>query len=163
MQPQWPARLRDYFQQQADTFGNLLVDSFHFLALFVIGAITAWAAVITVGSLLSAERISIDDILLLFIYLELGSMVGIYFKTRQMPVRFLIYVAMTALTRLMISDISHHNEPGISVLYVSGAILLLAVSILIIGYYNAHFSGRDEAETLDTVTACAKAPAAENS
>ncbi|NLD15019.1 MAG: phosphate-starvation-inducible protein PsiE [Gammaproteobacteria bacterium] len=163
MQPQWPERLRDYFQQQADTFGNLLVDSFHFLALFVIGAITAWAAVITVGGLLTGDSISIDDILLLFIYLELGSMVGIYFKTRQMPVRFLIYVAMTALTRLMISDISHHNEPGISMLYVSGAILLLALSILVIGYYNARFPARDEGEAQDAVTACAKAPAQENS
>lgn len=163
MQPQWPERLRDYFQQQADTFGNLLVDSFHFLALFVIGAITAWAAVITVGGLLTGDSISIDDILLLFIYLELGSMVGIYFKTRQMPVRFLIYVAMTALTRLMISDISHHNEPGISMLYVSGAILLLALSILVIGYYNARFPARDEGEAQSAVTAYAKEPVQENS
>ncbi len=36
----------------------------------------------------------------LFIYLELGAMVGIYFKTNHMPVRFLIYIAITALTRL---------------------------------------------------------------
>lgn len=48
-------------------------------------------------------HIKIDDILLLFIYLELGAMVGIYFKTNHMPVRFLIYVAITALTRLLIS------------------------------------------------------------
>lgn len=61
MQPQWPERLRDYFQQQADTFGNLLVDSFHFLALFVIGAITAWAAVITVGGLLTGDEGEAQD------------------------------------------------------------------------------------------------------
>jgi hypothetical protein len=56
-------------------------------------------------------HIKIDDILLLFIYLELGAMVGIYFKTNHMPVRFLIYVAITALTRLLISNVSHHNPP----------------------------------------------------
>ena len=67
-------------------------------------------------------HITIDDILLLFIYLELGAMVGIYFKTNHMPVRFLIYVAITALTRLLISDISHHHRPDMGVVYVSGAI-----------------------------------------
>lgn len=142
--PHWAERLGHLCHRQADAVGNLLVDSYHFLALFVIGAITAWAAMHTVIGMLGSAAISIDDILLLFIYLELGSMVGIYFKTRRMPVRFLIYVAMTALTRLMIADISHHNEPGISMLYVSGSILLLALSILVIGYYNTRFPSPDD-------------------
>ncbi|HZJ94658.1 MAG TPA: phosphate-starvation-inducible PsiE family protein, partial [Thiopseudomonas sp.] len=75
----------------------------------------------------------------LFIYLELGAMVGIYFKTNHMPVRFLIYVAITALTRLMISDISHHNEPSMGVVYVSGAILLLALAVLVVRYASARY------------------------
>ena len=45
---------------------------------------------------------TIEDLLLLFIYLEIGSMVGIYFRTNHMPVRFLLYVGITALTRHMI-------------------------------------------------------------
>ncbi|MFC1357094.1 MAG: hypothetical protein G8D58_10720 [gamma proteobacterium symbiont of Phacoides pectinatus] len=45
------------------------------------------------------------DVLLLFIYLELGAMVGIYFKTKRLPVRFLIYIAITALTRLLAIDV----------------------------------------------------------
>ena len=32
-------------------------------------------------------------------------MVGIYFKTRRLPVRFLIYIAITALTRMLTVDI----------------------------------------------------------
>ena len=43
----------------------------------------------------------IEDLLLRFIYLEIGAMVGIYFKTNHMPVRFLICVAITAVTRLI--------------------------------------------------------------
>ena len=66
-------------------------------------------------------------------------MVGIYFKTNHMPVRFLIYVAITALTRLMISDISHHHRPDMGVVYVSGAILLLAFSVLVVRYASANF------------------------
>ena len=64
-------------------------------------------------------------------------MVGIYFKTNHMPVRFLIYVAITALTRLLISDVSHHHRPDMGVVYVSGAILLLAVAILVVRFASS--------------------------
>jgi len=90
---------------------------------------------------------SIDDILLLFIYLELGAMVGIYFKTNHMPVRFLIYVAITALTRLLIMEVQHHQKPDLGVIYVTGAILVLALATLVIRYGSHNYpSGRgDEA------------------
>lgn len=123
----------------AESLGNLLVESFHYLALFGIGGITAWAGVDAFLGMLEKGSISVDDILLLFIYLELGAMVGIYFKTNHMPVRFLIYVAITALTRLLISDVSHHHRPDMGVVYVSGAILLLAVAILVVRFASSRF------------------------
>lgn len=46
-----------------------------------------------------------------------------------MPVRFLIYVAMTALTRLMIADIQHNHTPDDGIILVSVALLLLALAI----------------------------------
>src|SRR5690606_16211220 len=68
-----------------------------------------------------------------------GAMVGIYFKTNHMPVRFLIYVAITALTRLLISDVSHHHRPDLGAVFVSGAILLLALAILVVRYASSRF------------------------
>jgi protein PsiE len=60
-------------------------------------------------------------------------------KTNHMPIRFMIYVAITALTRLMISDISHNHKPDMGVVMVSGAILLLAVSIFVVRYASSRF------------------------
>lgn len=132
-------RLRQQVQGLAESLGNLFVESFHYLALFAIGGVTAWAAVMAFLDMLEKGHIAVDDILLLFIYLELGAMVGIYFKTNHMPVRFLIYVAITALTRLLISDVSHHNPPDLGVVYLSGAILLLAFAILVVRYASSQF------------------------
>jgi len=132
-------KLRNCLHDYAESVGNLLVETFHYLALFAIGGITAWAGTMAALEMFNKGAASIDDILLLFIYLELGAMVGIYFKTNHMPVRFLIYVAITALTRLMISDISHHHRPDMGVVYVSGAILLLALSVLVVRYASARF------------------------
>src|SRR6476661_2815145 len=108
-----------------DRFGTLLVDGFHYLALFAIGGTVVLSAIVAFIDMTGKGHASIEDILLLFIYLELGAMVGIYFKTNHMPVRFLIYVAMTALTRMLISDVSAHHRPDMGAILVSGAILLL--------------------------------------
>ena len=118
-----------------DKLGNLAVETFHYIALFIIGCMVAWSAVHTVIDILTAKQYAtIDDILLLFIYLELGAMVGIYFKTNHMPVRFLIYIAITALTRLLISDIQHNHKADISQVIITGSILILAIAILVVRY-----------------------------
>ena len=135
----WAESMRARVHQTAESLGNLLVETFHYLSLFAIGAITAWAGLVTFLDMLGKGSISVDDILLLFIYLELGAMVGIYFKTNHMPVRFLIYVAITALTRLLISDVSHHHAPDMGIVYISGAILLLALAILVVRFASSRF------------------------
>ncbi len=86
----------------ADAVGALLVDAFHLLALFAIGVTTVWSAVTAFVGMAREGHAGLGDILLLFIYLEIGAMVGIYFKTARLPVRYLIYIAITALSRVLI-------------------------------------------------------------
>jgi len=120
--------------------GSLMVDAFHYLALFAIGAAIVWSAVFTFAGMATGKtHATIEDILLLFIYLELGAMVGIYFKTNHMPVRFLIYVAITALTRVLIGDVQAHHNPDWGMLIVSGAILILALANLVVRYSSARY------------------------
>ena len=123
----------------SESVGSLLVDAFHYLALFAIGGAIVWSAVHAFVGMAAKGAASIEDILLLFIYLELGAMVGIYFKTNHMPVRFLIYVAITALTRMLIGDVGQHKPAEWEVIIISGAILLLALATLVIRYASAKY------------------------
>jgi protein PsiE len=116
----------------ADTVGTLLVDAFHYLALFAIGATTVWSAVIAFFGMVSKGRADLSDILLLFIYLELGAMVGIYFKTTELPVRYLIYIAITALGRVLIEMVGAEHRTGTDLLIVTGAILALSFALLVL-------------------------------
>jgi protein PsiE len=116
----------------ADELGSLLIELFHYLALFVIGGFVVWSALTATMGMMSQGHATIGDILLLFIYLELGAMVGVYFKTNLMPVRLLIYIAITALSRLLIADIQTHHQADTGIVLISGAILLLALSTLIL-------------------------------
>jgi phosphate starvation-inducible membrane PsiE len=131
--------LHERMKRFSSVFGSLLVDAFHYLALFAIGGAIVWSAVHAFIGMGAAGLASISDILLLFIYLELGAMVGIYFKTTRMPVRFLIYVGITALTRLLLEDIQANHKPDWSILILAGAILLLALANLVVRYGSARF------------------------
>ena len=146
-------KTNEQIHSKATSLGNLLVDSFHYLALFMIGSAVVWSAGVEFLHLVSQGTAEIEDILLLFIYLELGAMVGIYFKTKRMPVRFLIYVAITALTRMLVGLIQLDHEllestpleelPVMPLLHISGAILILAIATLVIrfGSYRYPSSG----------------------
>ena len=125
--------------RSAEKLGSLLVDGFHYLALFAIGGTIVWSAAHAFVGMAAKGAASIEDILLLFIYLELGAMVGIYFKTNHMPVRFLIYVAITALVRMMLADIQAHHRPDVGIMFIAGGILLLALATLVIRYGSAKF------------------------
>src|SRR5947209_7345624 len=118
----------------ADTTGQFLVDAFHFLALFAIGATTVWSAAVAFAGMVAQGRASLGDILLLFIYLEIGSMVGIYFKTTRLPVRYLIYVAITALGRMLIEIVGAEHRTGMDILVITGAILLLSFAVLVLRF-----------------------------
>lgn len=122
-----------------ESIGDTLVYWFHLLALFAIGASIVWSALFAFMAMAEQGHAKVEDILLLFIYLELGAMVGIYFKTNHMPVRFLLYVAITALTRLLISFINVQHELDIRILTTTGGIVLLAFAVLVLRYGSFTF------------------------
>ncbi len=140
--------LSERLRRAIDAIGNLLVDFFHYLALFAIGGAIVWSAVDSFFGMGLQGGVSVHDILLLFIYLELGAMVGIYFKTNHMPTRFLVYVGITALVRILLDDVQLNHESNMNTVYVSGSILLLAMANLVIRYGSSRFpSGPDRAES----------------
>jgi protein PsiE len=126
-------------KELADPVGKFLVDGFHLLALFVIGAATVWAATAAFMDMAARGRARIEDILLLFIYLEIGATVGIYFKTTRLPVRYLIYIAITALCRVLIEIGGAEHRTGIDLMVVSGAILVLAFAELVLRFGSYKF------------------------
>ena len=127
------------FERWSISFGNLLVSIFHRLALFAIGLATVWSAGDAFITMFQKGFATVGELILLFIYLEIGAMIGVYFKTNRMPVRFLIAVAITAVTRLIIDIVSTNHEANLQVLIMAGAILLLAFSTAMIQFASSKF------------------------
>jgi len=126
--------------QKWDRYGDMLVGVFHRITLFAIGAATVWAAGFTVFDIfLNKRHASIQDLLLLFIFLEIGAMVGIYFKTNHMPIRFLIYIAITALTRHTVDLVTHSGDTVWEIAVMGGTTFLLALSVYVIRMASHRF------------------------
>ena len=106
------------------------------------GIATVWSAGYSVMEMFQKTHASVEDLLLLFIYLEIGAMVGIYFKTNHMPVRFLIYLAITAVTRLIIDVVNVKHEASIEVMFLGGAILILAFANLVVRYASYKYPSK---------------------
>ncbi|MCW8930875.1 MAG: phosphate-starvation-inducible PsiE family protein [Gammaproteobacteria bacterium] len=130
--------------------GDMMVDIFHYLALFVIGGTIVWSAIYEYLHIMSEGHAKLKDILLLFIYLELGAMVGIYFKTHRLPVQFLIYIAITALSRHLVIDVQQVSDDFhlYLLLSISVSIVILSLSVLVLTYNGRKF-GRPEDDAID--------------
>lgn len=122
-----------------------MVEVFDLIVLFIIGATIVWSVSFEIFHIFDQGYAKLKDILLLFIYLELGAMVGIYFKTSRLPVQFLIYIAITALSRHLVIDVQKVTD--IFHLYllitITVAVLLLSVSAMVLTYTGKKY-GRPE-------------------
>jgi phosphate starvation-inducible membrane PsiE len=124
---------------RTEKIGHYLVEMFQFVALFVIGATIVWSAANAYLGMVMQGKATVDDILLLFIYLELGAMVGIYFMTNRLPVQFLLYVAITVMTRSLASSLNVQDMPDLRLLSFAAAILILAAAVLVLRFSSHKF------------------------
>jgi len=94
------------------------------------------ATVVAIGQevvlMFEQGKVLLPDILLLFIFLEILTMVGLYFRSGKLPVRYPIYIAMVAIARYII--IGMKEMDGWMMVALALAILVLALSVVAIRY-----------------------------
>ncbi|OJW41608.1 MAG: phosphate-starvation-inducible E [Thiobacillus sp. 65-1059] len=111
------------------------------IGLIVITLATLAAGVFEVKTMAAAGTVTLADLLLLFLYLEILAMVGVYFRSGQLPVRFPIYIAIVALARYVVLDMKSLDVWRM--LGVTASLLLLACAVLVIRYGHTRFPYED--------------------
>jgi len=112
---------------------TIAVRGFHLiehLLLVLIALMTMAAAGIEVGGIIAARTISLADILLMFLYTEVIGMIAVFYTGRGSPFVYPIFIAITALARLIVLQ-GKDMSPD-KILFEAGAILLLAISAVVI-------------------------------
>jgi len=106
-------------------------------ALFIIAFLTMIAMGIEVWVVIENATVTLADLLLLFIYLEVFGMVSLYLKSGRLPVRMPLYIAVVALARYIILDMKNLDTERM--LGLSGGILIIAVAILVIRFGHVKY------------------------
>lgn len=112
------------------------------IGLVVIGLATFVAMGFECVNMLAQRTVSLTDLLLMFLYLEVLAMVGKYFKSGQLPVKFPLYIAMVALARDLILGINKLSEGHM--LASAGAILMLAIGVCVIRFGQVKYPSDDD-------------------
>jgi len=104
------------------------------LFLIVIAIFTIAAMGQEIFSLIDSRRVELKDLLLMFIYAEVLGMLAAFYASHRIPITIPLFIAMTALSRLIILQ-GKDGNPSI-LLYESGAIILIAGACWIISRVN---------------------------
>jgi protein PsiE len=100
--------------------------------LFFIALLTIFSVCAEMLAVIQNGKIALTDLLLMFIYAEVLGMVAAFYQYRKIPINLPIFIAITALCRLMI--LQGKGISTIDLIYEGCAVLLLAVSTLVIQY-----------------------------
>ena len=104
------------------------------------------STVIAIGSelyqMFKISRVTLADLLLLFLYLEVLAMVRVFWESQSIQITLPLFIAITALSRFIILQGKSIN-PEILV-YEAGAILLIALAILVLRFRNSPIVGLDK-------------------
>ena len=100
--------------------------------LGLIAILTVIATAQELVDIVDAGKVDLADLLLLFIYTEVLGMIGVFYASNRIPITLPLFIAMTAIARLIILQ---GKEMDASVLiYEASAIAIIALACLIIRF-----------------------------
>ena len=102
------------------------------ILLGVIAVLTVIAVFQEIYSIYINGKVQLADLLLLFIYTEVLGMIGIFYVSNKIPITLPLFIAMTAIARLII--LQGKGMDPIILIYEAGAILIIALACLVIRY-----------------------------
>lgn len=126
---------RDVADPTAPGGGEIALNAFQVIErafLIVVAVMTIVAAGVEVWRVIEARSVDLADILLMFLYTEVIGMVAVFYTGRGSPFIYPIFIAITALARLIVlqgKDMAPEN-----IVFEAGAILLLALGAVVLGF-----------------------------
>lgn len=129
-------------------FNQRLLSLVEHTGLLVIAIATVFAMASETMTMVRAELVTLTDLLLLFLYLEVLAMVGLYYNSGKLPVRFPLYIGMVALARYLILDMKAMDDWRMLAVTASILMLTMAVFLIRFGHVRYPYSGDESSAEL---------------
>ncbi|MBD1145755.1 MAG: phosphate-starvation-inducible PsiE family protein [Candidatus Pelagibacter sp.] len=119
-----------------------IVKQIQLIALVIILAATVIAFGIEIYQMIVVQKVTLADLLLLFLYLEVLAMVRVFWESQSIQITLPLFIAITALSRFIILQGKSINPEVL--LYEAGAIVLIAIAILVLRFRNSPVFGLEK-------------------
>jgi protein PsiE len=119
-----------------------IVKQIQLIALVIILAATIIPFGIEIYQMIVVQKVTLADLLLLFLYLEVLAMVRVFWESQSIQITLPLFIAITALSRFIILQGKSINPEVL--LYEAGAIVLIAIAILVLRFRNSPLFGLEK-------------------
>ena len=114
---------------------NATIRNIQLVAVLIVLAATVIAFFLEIHEMYQNRDISLADLLLMFIYIEVIGLVRSYWETRSVRITYPMIIAITALARFII--LQDKDQDPTNLIYISLAILIVAAATVIISFLNS--------------------------
>ena len=124
---------------------NSSIRNIQLVAVIVVLVSTIIAFFLEMKEMYDNKDITLDDLILMFIYIEVIGLVRSYWETQSVRITYPLIIAITALARFIILQ-DKESDPA-NLIYISLAILIVAVATVIIRFRNSKFLRIDKSRS----------------
>ena len=124
---------------------NSSIRNIQLVAVIVVLVSTIIAFFLEMKEMYENKDITLADLLLMFIYIEVIGLVRSYWETQSVRITYPLIIAITALARFIILQ-DKESDPT-NLIYISLAILIVALATVIIRFRNSRYLKIDKAKS----------------
>ena len=126
---------------------NSSIRNIQLVAVIVVLISTIIAFFLEMKEMYENKDITLADLLLMFIYIEVIGLVRSYWETQSVRITYPLIIAITALARFIILQ-DKESDPA-NLIYISLAILIVAIATVIIRFRNSRYLKIEKSRSSD--------------
>ena len=126
---------------------NAAIRNIQLVAVVIVLASTIVAFLLEVVKMYEAQNVTLADLLLMFIYIEVIGLVRSYWESRSVRVIYPLIIAITALSRFIILQ-DKESDPT-NLIYLAGAILIVSIATVVIRFRRSKYLNIDKDKSND--------------
>ena len=126
---------------------NAAIRNIQLVAVVVVLLSTIVAFLLEIIKMYEVQNVTLADLLLMFIYIEVIGLVRSYWESRSVRVIYPLIIAITALSRFIILQ-DKESDPT-NLIYLAGAILIVSIATVVIRFRRSKYLKIDNNKSND--------------
>ena len=126
---------------------NAAIRNIQLVAVVVVLISTMVAFLLEIIKMYEVQNVTLADLLLMFIYIEVIGLVRSYWESRSVRVIYPLIIAITALSRFIILQ-DKESDPT-NLIYLAGAILIVSIATVVIRFRRSKYLKIDNDKSND--------------